>query len=271
MTRLAGFARACHPAPTVVVTLVITAFGYSLGWRSPGLWWLALAVLLGQLSVGWSNDAFDAGLDARVGRSSKPTVSGAVTARALWVGAVAALIAASALSWAVAGLVGGSFHVFSILMAWLYNTVLSRTSWSWLPYALAFGAVPGFLTFGLAGTAPPAWMVVVFAIVGVSAHLANAVPDIEDDRAAGVDGLAVRLGVRRSLLACWTLLGIGTAILAAVTMPEQVALAATVVVAFVVAVIVASTWRRRGAAFAALMSVVVIDVGVLVLAAGRVG
>ena len=271
MTRVAGFARACHPAPTVVVTLVITAFAFSLGWRSPALWGLARAVLLGGLSVGWSNDAFDAELDARVGRTSKPTVTGVVTARALWVGALIALVAASALSWAVAGPLGGSFHVFSILMAWLYNTVLSRTPWSWLPYALAFGAVPAFLTFGLTGTAPSAWMVVVFAIVGVSAHLANAVPDIDADRAAGVDGLAVRLGARRSLVACWTLLGIGTAILAAVTMPEQVLLAVVVMCVFVIAVLVASVWRRSGAAFAAVMSVVVVDVGVLVLAAGRVG
>lgn len=271
MTRVAGFARACHPAPTVVVTLVITAFAFSLGWRGPALGGLALAVLLGQLSVGWSNDAFDAELDARVGRTRKPTVTGAVTARALWVGAVTALVAASALSWAVAGLLGGSFHVFSILMAWLYNTVLSRTPWSWLPYALAFGAVPAFLTFGLTGTAPAAWMVVVFAIVGVSAHLANAVPDIDNDRSAGVDGLAVRLGARRSLVACWTLLGMGTAILAAVTVSEQGLLAVVVIGAFVIAVIVASAGRRSGAAFAAVMSLVVVDVGVLVLAAGRVG
>lgn len=268
MKRLAGLARACHPAPTAVVTFVITAFAWSVGWRFPGLLGILVAVLVGQLSIGWSNDAFDAELDAAAGRTSKPTVAGLVTPRLLWTCAVIALAVSAGTSWLVAGFAGGSFHVFSVLMAWLYNTVLSRTAWSWLPYALAFGAVPAFLTLGLDGSAPPAWMVIVFAIVGVSAHLANAVPDIDVDRATGVDGLAVRLGARTSVIACWSLLAVGTAILAAVTRADQPWLAVLVVVALVFAGSVALVARRASAGFVALMAVVVVDVVVLVIAAG---
>ncbi|MBK9738482.1 MAG: UbiA family prenyltransferase [Actinobacteria bacterium] len=271
MNRLSAFARACHPAPTVVVTFVITAFAWSLGWRLPGLAGVLLAVLVGQLSIGWSNDAFDADLDATVGRGSKPTVAGDVTARGLWLAAATALVLSAGLSWAVAGLVGGTLHVFSVLMAWLYNTVLSRTPWSWLPYALAFGAVFAFFTYGLDGSAPPAWTVAVFAIVGVSAHLANAVPDINADRAAGVDGLAVRLGTRASLAVCWALLGIGTLILAVVTWVDQPWLAVIVIAVLLVAGAVAISSRRKGADFVALMAVVAIDVVVLVVAAAQGG
>ena len=137
-----GFIKASHPLPTIAVSLVISAFGWSLGWTGLSLVAVFATILVGQLSVGWSNDAHDANLDARIGRSTKPTVTQDVSARALWLAALTALLIAIASSWAVAGWLGGSFHIFAILMAWLYNIRLSRTAWSWLPYSLAFGAMP---------------------------------------------------------------------------------------------------------------------------------
>lgn len=264
MRRLRGFVRAAHALPTIAVSAVISAFAWSLGWSGWPLVTVFAAILVGQLSVGWSNDAFDASLDARVGRTSKPTVAQDVSARALWVAAITALIAASLLSWAVAGWLGGSFHVFAILMAWLYNIRLSRTAWSWLPYALAFGAMPAFLSIGLDAEPPTAWSVAVFAIVGVSAHLANALPDAESDREAGVGGLVVRLGARRSVLLCWLLLSLGTAILAVVTAAVSTWLAGLVLAAFAVAVILGSRSRRRAGMFHALVAMVAVDVAVLV-------
>lgn len=269
MRRLSGYLRACHPGPTVAVTFVITAFAWALGWRAASLGLILAAVLLGQLSVGWSNDAYDAPLDARAGRSAKPTVRGDVTARALWVAAGAAFVASSALSWAVAGAVGGSCHVFAVVMAWLYNTLLSRTAWSWVPYALAFAAVPPFLTYGLDGSPPAAWTVAVFAIVGVSAHIANALPDLADDRAAGLDGFVVRLGRARAQRLCWALLGVGTAILALVAAGSVPAYGVVVIVAFVVAAVAGVRSHHRSAEFVALLAVVVVDVAALVIMSAR--
>jgi len=273
MRRLRGFVTAAHAVPTLAVSLVITAFGWSLGWSGWPLILVFVAILLGQLSVGWSNDAFDASLDARVGRTSKPTVAQDVSARSLWFAAYIALAAASLLSWAVAGWLGGSFHVFAIAMAWLYNVRLSRTAWSWLPYALAFGAMPAFLSFGLDGEPPTAWSVAVFAIVGVSAHLANALPDAESDRDAGVGGLVVRLGARRSVWLCWLLLAVGTGILAVVTASVSIWLSLVVVGAFVVALLAGSRSRHRAAMFYALVAMVAVDVVLLVVvtAGDRVG
>lgn len=249
----------------------MTAFGWSLGWRGAPLGLLVVTLLVGQLSVGWSNDAFDARVDRAAGRSEKPTVEGLVEARDLWWAAAAALACAAVLSWIVAGWVGGSFHVFALAMAWLYNTALSRTVWSWVPYALAFGAMPAFLAFGLDGTAPTAWSVAVFAIVGVSGHLANALPDVASDAAAGLDGLAVRLGRRAGLVLCWTLLGVGTAILVAVTVRERPVVGWTVALAFPVALAAGSLARRDSAVFHALLAVVGVDVVALVLAGSLAG
>jgi len=265
MRRLQGFVKASHPLPTIAVSLVISAFGWSLGWSGWPIVAVFVTILIGQLSVGWSNDAFDASVDARVGRTSKPTVAKDISARSLWIASVIALLLAILLSWVVAGWLGGSFHVFAILMAWLYNIRLSRTAWSWLPYALAFGAMPAFLSFGLNDEPPTLWSVAVFAIVGVSAHLANALPDADSDAAAGMGGVVVRLGIRSSVVLCWLLLALGSGILIVVSATASGWLALVVAVAFVTAVLLGSRLRNRAAMFYSLIATVAVDVAVLVV------
>jgi 4-hydroxybenzoate polyprenyltransferase len=147
-------------------------------------------------------------------------------------------------------------------MAWLYNVALSRTAWSWLPYALAFGAMPAFLYVGLDGSAPPWWTVAVFAIVATSAHLANALPDLESDRQTGLGGLAVRLGRRRSTLLCWGLLALGTGILVTVTWASSPWTSLVLVGGFAAALVLGSV--RPAQMFPALLAVVVLDVVALI-------
>ncbi|MGI9116547.1 MAG: UbiA family prenyltransferase [Gaiellales bacterium] len=265
MSGLRGFAVACHPAPTIGVTAITALLAWSIGWRGEALGLVALAVLLGQLSVGWGNDAFDSDHDRRAARAGKPTVTEDVSPRALWIGACVALAAAVALSWAVAGWLGGSFHVLALAMAWLYNLRLSRTSWSWLPYAVAFACAPPFLTFGLDGRAPPLWMVAAFAVIAVSAHVANALPDIADDRGSGLGGLAVRLGERRSVRLCWALLALGTGLVVVATAGRTPLAAAVVAVAFLGAAAVARRRERRDASFAALLANAANDVAAIAI------
>ncbi len=267
MSRALGFVRATHAGPTAAVTLVITLLAWSLGWHGFSLVGILLAVLIGQCSVGWSNDAFDAPFDLRSGRRDKPTVAVGITAKALWIAAVCALAISCVLSWTVAGLVGGSFHVFALAMAWLYNTVLSRTWWSWLPYALAFGAVPAFLTYGLSGEAPQLWLPVAFAIVGVSAHIANALPDVDTDRAAGVRGFVISLGVVRATRLCWLLLLIGTAVLAWKSAQSSLWYPVALVVTLAGAGAYARMSKSRSATFNAILVCVVVEVVVLLASA----
>jgi 4-hydroxybenzoate polyprenyltransferase len=266
MRRLRAFVEASHAPPTLAVVIVMSMFAWSIGWSGRPLAAVAAAILVGQLSVGWSNDAFDASTDARAGRHDKPTVRDDVSAKSLWLAAAVALLLSSALSWFIAGWIGGSFHVFALLAAWTYNVVLSRTTWSWLPYALAFGSMPLFLYVGLNGQAGPWWTVAVFAVVAVSAHLANALPDLESDEAIGLDGLAVRLGVRRSVLLCWLLLGLGTGILlvVAVTSSSSPWIPVVLITGYVGAVLYGSRSSRRSAMFNALLVVVVLDVIALI-------
>jgi 4-hydroxybenzoate polyprenyltransferase len=172
----------------------------------------------------------------------------------------------SILSWLVAGVIGGSWHVFALIMAWLYNTVLSRTWWSWLPYALAFGSIPAFLTYGLNGQPPALWLTAVCAIVGVSAHVANALPDLEMDRQAEVNGFVTTLGRTRATWLCWILLLVGSAILAVESSAVSMWFPAALGIALAGAALYAKLSHSRTATFNAILALVVVQVLMLVAA-----
>nr|MDT0526540.1 UbiA family prenyltransferase [Streptomyces sp. DSM 41633] len=77
----------------------------------------------------------------------------------------------------------------------LYNLRLKATALSWLPYAVGFAALPSLVTLSLPEAPWPRWWAVAAgALLGVAAHLGDTLPDIEEDRAAGVRGLPHRLG-----------------------------------------------------------------------------
>ncbi len=265
MQTLVGFIKASHAAPTAAVTIVFTLFAWNLGWRGEQLLGVFVAVIAGQLSVGWSNDAFDAPTDREANRTNKPTLAYGIRPRSLWIAAFSALTLSCVMSWTVAGLIGGTFHVFALTMAWLYNTVLSRTWWSWLPYALAFGAVPAFLTFGFNGEPPQIWMVAIFAIIGVSAHIANALPDVESDKAAGLQGFVISLGSKKATTLCWGLLITGTLILAIVSSESSYWL--PIILGITLASAGTYSWKSksRQAIFSSILLVVILEIIVLLI------
>ncbi|WP_169945828.1 UbiA family prenyltransferase [Microbispora sp. H11081] len=193
----AGLARACHPGPAAAVTVLLAVLVALAGWGPAGTALAALAVLTGQLSVGWCNDAVDAARDAAAARTAKPIVAGLVTARTVRAAAFAALAACVPLSLAC-GPVAGVTHLFAVAAAWAYDLWLKGTAASWAPYAAGFGAVPVFVAAGTPGGVPPAWWAVLAAaLLGCAAHLANVLPDIDQDVATGVRGWPQRLGPAR--------------------------------------------------------------------------
>lgn len=175
---------------TVLVTALAVASGRGVG----GCVLVAAAILTGQLSIGWCNDAVDAGRDTAAGRADKPIVTGAVSAGAVRIAAVAALVLCVPLSLG-SGLLAGVVHLTGVAAAWAYDLGLKATAVSWLPYAIGFGILPPFVTLGLPGRPWPAWWAVLAAAsLGCGAHLANVLPDITADLATGVRGWPQRLG-----------------------------------------------------------------------------
>lgn len=262
--RLAALAAASHPEPTVAVTAVATALAVGAG-RGASSVWVAGAFLTGQLSVGWSNDWVDAARDVRSGRRDKPVVSGAVPVGVVRAAALTALALCVPLSLAM-GPAAGLLHLVAVAAAWSYNLRLKATALSWAPYALAFGLVPSIVTLGTDGRPwAPAWATAAGALLGVGAHLANALPDLEDDLAEGVRGLPHRLGARASAALAAVLLLAATALLALGPGDAGPGSLAVLAVAAVVTSAGLARSRRAGsrAAFRAAIVVAVLGVGLL--------
>lgn len=202
--RLLGVGRAlvlsCHPGPVVAVTTLTLALTVTAGHGVGRCLLLTAAVLTGQLSVGWCNDAYDARRDAVNGRRDKPVAAGTVVQRTVWRAAFGALALCVPLSLAC-GALAGTAHLIAVGAAWAYNLRLKATPLSWLPYAIGFASLPALVSLSLPGSPWPAWWVVTAgALLGVGAHLADVLPDIRADLATGVRGLPHRLGATRSRL-----------------------------------------------------------------------
>lgn len=199
MTAVGALVRACHPAPTVAVTAVSLALAVAAGLPATTTAVLTVAVLAGQLTIGWSNDLIDADRDARVRRADKPLATGELrvgVARAALGLALAVTVAASL----ALGPAAGVTHLLLMVgSGWSYNLGLKRTAASAVPYVVAFGSLPAVPWLALdPPLAPPAWALAAGALLGFGAHLLNVLPDLDDDAATGIRGLPHRIGRRAS-------------------------------------------------------------------------
>lgn len=259
--------RACHPGPTVAVTLLaaLLAVAAGAGWQSGLL--LTMAVLAGQLTIGWSNDLLDAERDRASGRTDKPLVASTAARQQVRAALVVALGAVVVLS-ALTGWRSATVHLVLVVgSGWAYNLGLKGTVWSWVPYAVAFGSLPAAVWLGAepAGASlPPVWMMLVGAVLGVGAHLLNVLPDLADDELTGVRGLPHRLGERRARLLAPLLLlaGAGLVVVAPAGGVPAWGWAALVVSAALAVV----AWATRGSTpFIAAMLLALVNVAGLVL------
>ncbi|RUR03295.1 UbiA family prenyltransferase [Labedella endophytica] len=222
-----------HPGPTLAVTLLCLVLGVAIGLEPWRLVILTLAVLAGQLSIGFSNDAIDAARDIAVGRADKPIATGAISRRAVARASVVTLVAALVLSL-VLGL--GMLVAHSVVIAggWAYNAWLKRTAFSVVPFIVSFGTLPSLATLSALEPGVAAlWAGATGAILGVSIHFTNALPDLADDRRTGVSGLPHRLGRRPAGVVAFAALALGAVIVLVGPLVNGAAPSAVAIVGFV--------------------------------------
>ncbi|MET4926333.1 UbiA family prenyltransferase [Streptomyces sp. PSRA5] len=260
-----GLALSCHPGPVVAVTALTLALAVTAG-HGAGRWpLLTAAVLTGQLSVGWCNDAYDARRDIVNGRRDKPVAAGTVGQGTVWAAAFGALALCVPLSLAC-GALAGAAHLLAVVAAWAYNLWLKATPLSWLPYAIGFASLPALVSLSLPGGPWPAWWAVTAgALLGVGAHLADVLPDIRGDLATGVRGLPHRLGATGSRLLLPVPLVAASVVL---TLGPQGRTGAGAVLVPLAAATIAVTGlllgrRREKAPFVGAVAVAALDVGLL--------
>jgi 4-hydroxybenzoate polyprenyltransferase len=189
-----ALAASCHPVPTVAVTVLSTVLVAAAGNGPLTCVVAAAAVLTGQLAIGWSNDALDAGRDRAVGRTDKPVAQGLVSSRTIWTATAVATVSTVPLSLLL-GWRAGVLQLLVVFWGWLYNARLKSTALSPLPFLFAFGGLPAVATLALAAPRwPPAWTLAAAGLIGVAAHFGNVLPDLDDDQHTGISGLPHRLG-----------------------------------------------------------------------------
>jgi 4-hydroxybenzoate polyprenyltransferase len=255
---------AAHPGPALAVTVLAGTLGVAVGLGPADVALVVAAVLSGQLSIGWSNDLVDVQRDRAVGRTDKPLATGELDERLVRAACTVAVLATVPLSL-LCGVVAGPVHLVTVASGWAYNLGLKSTAWSWAPYAVAFGALPGFVALvDNPSELPPWWMVTAGALLGVGAHLVNVLPDLADDAATGVRGLPHRLGARRSsVLAAAVLVGATVVIVLGAAVDPVLAAAALVAVG-ALAVVALLTHGRTP--FRAAIAMALVDVAMLVVA-----
>ncbi len=269
-TTAAALVKATHPGPSLAVMSIGTALAAAAGAPAGRCALLAAALLSGQLSIGWCNDAVDRDRDTAAGRPDKPVALGVLSATAVLGAARVSLAVCVVLSLAL-GWQPGLVHLVAVAGGWAYDLGAKRWVVSFVPFAISFGALPAVATLTLRPPAwPPLWAMVAGALLGVVAHLANTLPDLAADIAAGVLGLPQRLGPLRTRGLAAALLGVAAVVLAFAPpgQPGTAGIALLAVTAVLLLAAFAVRWGEESRAPFALTVVAALAVVALLLARG---
>lgn len=269
-TKATSLLLASHPGPSLVVTAVAACLGIGLGYSPGRLAVLVLAILFGQLSIGWSNDWLDAARDRAVARRDKPAARGDVPIALVRMSAFVALALSLAVT-AVLGLPALVAHGIAIAGGWAYNLGLKSTVVSFVPFAVSFGLLPAVATLGQPAPALAApWVLAAGALLGVAAHITNVLPDLEDDARTGIRGFPHRLGSRRSGLLAFAALAVATVLITfGPGLPVRPLLLAGLLIGLAAAVAGVLLLLRRSPTrrlMQLIMTCAVVDVAMLVVA-----
>jgi 4-hydroxybenzoate polyprenyltransferase len=269
MLRQAGaLARSTHPIPAIGVSIIVVLLGVAVELEVWRIVLLGIAIALNQASVGLSNDALDAPRDRAAGRADKPVALGQIARGPVWITAVVSAVLALALTVPL-GLLAVAAHAVFLGAAWLYNVIAKPTPLSVLPYIVGFGILPAVVTLSAAAPVWPRWWAMAAgALLGIAAHFANTLPDLDADRRAGVRGLPHRIGARPSLVVTWLALVLGGAAVAYGMGLSRVALIGLAVSIVLAVVGVLLAWRRGAGRWLFVLVIVaaLVDVVLLVLA-----
>ena len=152
-----------------------------------------------QASIGALNDLVDAPLDAgRKPRQADPGRAGLTRGGPGGHGRTAGSIGLLLAFPSGPGLVALAGLILAI--GYGYDLLAKGTAWSWIPFAIGIPLLPVFGWYGAVGTLPAPFAILLPTAVmaGAALAIANARADVERDRQAGLDSIAIRLGSRRS-------------------------------------------------------------------------
>lgn len=208
MRKLKGLSLLVHPLPILGVCSIALLLGLSLAQSRQEyerLLILVAAILFSQLVVGITNDLVDLEQD-KLAQPWKPLVAGWVSRRDAVIFLASAMVLLGFTMFFLAPGVQLCVLV-GTFAGLLHNFWLKGTRYDWLAYGLGFAALPLAVWLNLGRwKLEQALLFIPASLLLVAVMLARDLPDIENDRAAGKRGLAVRLGAQNAIYVVCTLL-----------------------------------------------------------------
>jgi 4-hydroxybenzoate polyprenyltransferase len=205
---LRGFFWLCHPGPMLFNVTAVTAFALLASW--PNVNWKVIALassahLTMQLSIAILNDYCDRERDV-LSKKNKPIVRGLVLPREALFTSLLLMVVMVVL------LIPLNRWAFLISLLYLafgqsYNLGLKTTPAGAVVFALALPLIPLYAFVAVSHFVPLVlWQIPISVLLALALHLANTLPDIEQDTANHVHNLAVILGRKKTIAAITALI-----------------------------------------------------------------
>ncbi|WP_091024585.1 UbiA family prenyltransferase [Nocardioides szechwanensis] len=208
--------QAAHPRQALLTGLFVGAAAAVSGRPTREVAVVFATVLVGQVILGWHNDLVDRRRDARHETPGKPLADERLDPGTAWFALTCAVLLVVPLS-ITSGVTAGSAYLLSLVVGLLGNVVLRKGFFSWLPWALSYGLIPAFLSYGgwggeFEGDPPRILMTALFAALGVGVHFLRALWGLVPDNEDGWTYLPLKLGLRLGATRLLILSGVYTAV-----------------------------------------------------------
>ncbi|WP_193613416.1 UbiA family prenyltransferase [Nocardioides lijunqiniae] len=192
--------QAAHPRQAVLTAAFVAVAAALSGRAAREVAVVAATVLVGQAILGWHNDLTDRRRDARHETPGKPVAQGHLDPGTAWFALTCGVLLVVPLS-ITSGVTAGGVYLLSLVVGLLGNVALRQGLLSWLPWALSYGLLPAYLSYGgwggeFRGDAPNPVLTLLFALLGVGVHFLRALWGLVPDHEDGWTYLPLRLGLK---------------------------------------------------------------------------
>jgi hypothetical protein len=208
--------QAAHPRQAVLTAAFVGVAAALSGRATREVVVVVATVLVGQAILGWHNDLTDRSRDARHDAPGKPIAQDRLDPGTAWFALICAVLLVVPLS-ITAGVTAGAVYLLSLVVGLLGNVALRQGFLSWLPWALSFGLLPAYLSYGgwggqFRGDAPNPVMTLLFALLGIGVHVLRALWGLVPDNEDGWTYLPLKLGLRLGATRLLVVAGVYTSV-----------------------------------------------------------
>ncbi|GAB3855942.1 hypothetical protein GCM10028801_12340 [Nocardioides maradonensis] len=192
--------QAAHLKQAVVTALVVGGVAMASGRSAREVGIVILTVLTGQVILGWHNDLTDRLRDHRLETPGKPLADGRLEPGTVWYAIVVAALVLVPLA-VTTGITAGCLYLASVAVGMLGNVTFRKGILSWWSWAVSFGLLPYYLSYGgwggkFVGTPPEPAIVVLAALLGIGIHFMRSVWGLVGDHEEGWTYLPLKLAMK---------------------------------------------------------------------------